>query len=169
MVAAFRSRRPQDGAPRGTEQAAPGHGTKLYEHVRAGHSLPALPASIMGEDRLLLHDIVAYVRALPMGVTGRHEQAQCQIPRPDAAAAVSFSQPQPEASPCPDFAAAATQLNTITASSMQQDPLLTGYDPAQAEYESLESRLDLQELWTLMEVDPAEAARLDDWLLNYTA
>jgi hypothetical protein len=47
--------------------------------------------------------------------------------------------------------------------------LLTGYDPAQAEYESLESRLDLQELWTLREVDPAEVARLNDWLLNYTA
>jgi hypothetical protein len=130
MVAAFRSRRPQDGVPRGTEQAAPGHGTKLYEHVRAGHSLPALPASIMGEDRLLLHDIVAYVRALPMGVTGRHEQAQCQIPRPDAAAAVSFSQPQPEASPCPDFAAAATQLNTITASSMQTRPVTDRVRPS---------------------------------------
>ena len=142
---------------------------KLYEHVRAGHSLPALPASSTGEDRPLLHDIVAYARALPMGVTGRHEQVQCQISGPDAAAAVSFSQPQPEASPCPDFAAAATQLNTITASSMQHDSLLIGYDSAQAEYESLESRLDLQELWTLMEVDPAEAARLNDWLLNYTA
>jgi CHASE3 domain sensor protein len=47
---------------------------KLYEHVRAGHSLPALPASSTGEGRPLLHDIVAYVRALPMGVTGRHEQ-----------------------------------------------------------------------------------------------
>jgi hypothetical protein len=142
---------------------------KLYEHVRAGHSLPALPASSTGEGRPLLHDIVAYVRALPMGVTGRHEQVQCQISGPDAAAAVSFSQPQPEASQYPDFAAAATQLNTITASSMQQDPLLTEYDPAQAEYESLESRLDLQELWALIDVDPAEAARLDDWLLNYTA
>jgi hypothetical protein len=142
---------------------------KLYEHVRAGHSLPTLPASSVGEDRPLLHDIVAYVRALPMGVTGRHEQVQCQIPGPDAAAAVSFSQPQPEASPYPDFTGAATQLNTITASSMQQDPLLTGYDPAQAEYESLESRLDLQELWSLREVDPAEVARLNDWLLNYTA
>jgi hypothetical protein len=97
---------------------------KLYEHVRAGHSLPALPESSTGEDRPLLHDIVAYVRTLPMGVTSRHEQVQCQIPGPDAAAAVSFSQPQPEASPYPDFAAAATQLNTITASSMQQDPLL---------------------------------------------
>ena len=142
---------------------------KLYEHVRAGHSLPALPASSTGEGRPLLHDIVAYVRTLSMGVTSRHEQVQCHVPGPDAAAAVSFSQPQPEASPCPDFAAAATQLNTITVSSMQQDPLLTGYDPVQVEYESLKSRLDLQELWTLMEVDPAEAARLNDWLLNYTA
>ncbi len=52
---------------------------------------------------------------------------------------------------------------------MQQDALLTEYDPAQAEYESLESRLDLQELWSLREVDPAEVARLNDWLLNYTA
>jgi hypothetical protein len=116
-----------------------------------------------------LHDIVAYVRALPIGVTSRHEQIQYQIPGPDAAAAVSFSQPQPEASQYPDFTAAATQLNTITASSMQHDTLLTGYDPAQAEYEPLKSRLDLQELWTLIEVDPAEAARLNDWLLNYTA
>jgi hypothetical protein len=115
-----------------------------------------------------LHDIVAYVRALPTGVTSRHEQIQCQIPGPDAAAAVS-SQPQPEASQYLDFTAAATQLNTITASSMQHDTLLTGYDPAQAEYESFESRLDLQELWTLREVDPAEVARLNDWLLNYTA
>ncbi|CAN9210224.1 unnamed protein product [Alternaria alternata] len=82
---------------------------------------------------------------------------------------MSFSQPQPEASPCPDFAAAAAQLNTITASSIQQNPLLTGYDPAQAECESLESRLDLQELWSLREVDPAEVARLNDWLLNYAA
>jgi hypothetical protein len=142
---------------------------KLYEHVRAGHSLPSLPASSTGEDRPLLHDIVAYVRALPMGVTGRHEQVQCQISGPNAAAAVSFSQPQPEASQYLDFTAAATQLNTITASSVQQDALLTAYDPVQAEYESLESRLDLQELWTLIEVDPAEAARLNDWLRNYTA
>jgi hypothetical protein len=142
---------------------------RLYEHVRAGHSLPALPASSTGEGRPLLHDIVAYVRALPTGVTSRHEQVQCQISGPDAAVAVSFSQPQPEASLYPDFTGAATQLNTITASSMQQDPLLTGYDPAQAEYESLESRLDLQELWSLREVDPAEVARLNDWLLNYTA
>lgn len=122
-----------------------------------------------GDDRPLLHDIVAYVRALPISVTSRHEQVQYQIPEPNAAPAVSFLQPQPETSPCPDFAAAAPQLNTIMASSVQQDPLLTGYDPAQADYEPLESRLDLQELWTLMEVDPAEAARLNDWLLNYTA
>ncbi|CAN9184580.1 unnamed protein product [Alternaria alternata] len=123
---------------------------KLYEHVWAGHSLPALLASSTGEGRPLLHDIVAY------------------IPGPDAAAAVS-SQPQPEASQYLDFTAAATQLNTITALPMQQDLLLTGYDLVQAEYESLESRLDLQELWTLREVDPAEVARLNDWLLNYTA
>ncbi|CAN9134530.1 unnamed protein product [Alternaria alternata] len=119
---------------------------KLYKHVRAGYSLPAMPASSTGEGRPLLHDIVAYVRALPMGVTSGHKQIQCQIPGPDAAAAVSFSQPQPEASPYPDFTAAATQLNIITVSSVQQDLLLTGYDLAQAEYESLESRLDLQEL-----------------------
>ncbi|CAN9209706.1 unnamed protein product [Alternaria alternata] len=122
---------------------------KLYEHVWAGYSLPALLASSTGEGRLLLHDIVAYVRALPTGVTDRHEQL--------------------EASQYLDFTAAATQLNTITASSMQKDLLLTGYDLAQAEYESLESRLDLQELWLLREVDPAEVARLNDWLLNYAA
>jgi hypothetical protein len=93
-----------------------------------------------------LHDIVAYVRALPIGITSRHKQIQCQILRPDAAAAVSFSQPQPEASQYPDFTAVATQLNTITASSMQHDTLLTEYDLAQAEYKPLESTLDLQEL-----------------------
>ncbi|CAN9174793.1 unnamed protein product [Alternaria alternata] len=117
---------------------------KLYKHVRAGYSLPALPASSTGEGRPLLHDIVAYISG------------------PDAAAAVSFSQPQLEASPYLDFTAAATQLNTITASSMQQDLLLTGYNLAQAEYKSLESRLDLQELWTLIEVDLAKAARLNN-------
>jgi hypothetical protein len=52
---------------------------------------------------------------------------------------------------------------------MQQDLFLTDYDVTQTDYESLESGLDLQELWSLIEVDPAEAARLNDWLLNYTA
>jgi hypothetical protein len=45
---------------------------------------------------------------------------------------------------------------------MQQDLFLTEYDVAQTDYKSLESRLDLQELWSLIEVDLAKSVRLND-------
>jgi hypothetical protein len=136
---------------------------KLYEYLQTGHILPDLLAPSTGDGHPLLHDIVAYVRELPIGVTSRHGQVQYQISGPNAAPHVPLPRSQPETSVCPGFVAAAPQLNNF------QDLSLTDYDPAQTDYESLESRLDLQEIWSLMEIDPAEAARLSNWLLNHTA
>jgi hypothetical protein len=141
---------------------------KLYEYLQTGHILPDLLAPGTGDGHPLLHDIVAYVRELPMGATSRHGQVQYQISGPNAAPLVPLPRSQPETSPCPGFIAAAPQLNTVVAS-MQQDLSLPDYDPAQTDYESLGSRLDLQEVWSLMEIDPAGAAGLGNWLLNYTA
>ena len=141
---------------------------KLYDYARAGCSLPSLPASSMRDDRPLLHDIVAYVRALPVDNTSGHEQVSYQTPGLNAAPTVSLSRPQSEISACPGFVAAAPQPDTIMASTMQQELLPREYGPAQTGYDSAESRLYMQEFWTLMEVDPAEAARVNDWLLNQT-
>ncbi|RMZ74090.1 hypothetical protein GMOD_00004929 [Pyrenophora seminiperda CCB06] len=142
---------------------------KLYEYVRTGHNLPALPARSTGDDLPLLHDIVAYVNTLPIDVSSRHKQAQYQILRPKTTPTVSLPQSQPETSPFPTFVATIPQLDAVMASSMQQDPQLPVYSPAQMDYECPESRLNLQELWPLMEMDPVEAARLYPWLQAYTA
>ncbi|KAI1663328.1 hypothetical protein L13192_12635 [Pyrenophora tritici-repentis] len=133
---------------------------KLYEYVRTGHNLPALPARSTEDDRPLLHDIMAYVNTLPMDVISGREQVQYQIPRPKTTPTVSLPQSQPEFSPFPTFVATIPQLDAVMASSMQQDLPLTEYGPAQMDYERLERRVNMQELWPFTEIDPAEAARL---------
>jgi hypothetical protein len=141
---------------------------KLYEYLQTGHSLPDLLAPVTGDGHPLLNDIVAYARELSMGATSRHGQVRYQISGSNAAPPVPLPRSQPETSPCPGFIAAVPQLNTVVAS-MQQDLSLPDYDPAQTDYESFESRLDLHELWSLMEIDSAGAAGLGNWLMNYTA
>jgi len=137
---------------------------RLYEYVRNGHDLPALPARSTGDDRPLLHDIVAYVNTLPVDITSTHEQVQYEMPRPKKPPTMSPPQSQPETSPFPTFVPTIPQLDAFMASSMQQDVPLTEYGPTQMNHGYLEDGLNLQELWPLMETDPAEAARLYPWL-----
>lgn len=136
----------------------------LYEYVRTSHNLPALPARSPGDDRPLLHDIVAYANTLPMGMIDRPEQVQHQIGKPNTTPTVSSSRSQLETSPFQPFAATVPYLSTFIPSSTQQDLPLTEYGPAHMSYERLESGLDLQELWSFIDIDPAEAASLYHWL-----
>ncbi|KAF2844110.1 hypothetical protein T440DRAFT_473652 [Plenodomus tracheiphilus IPT5] len=133
----------------------------LYQYVQTGHSLPALPGQSMGDGRPFLHEIVTYLDAVPMGATIRHDQLPYQIPRLNTTPTAFLLQPQPESLPNSTFVAIVSEPNNLMASSMQQGlPLL--------EYESLESRLDLQEIYSLMDMDGAEAAGLY-WLQCHTA
>ncbi|UPX14620.1 Fluconazole resistance protein 1 [Ascochyta rabiei] len=133
----------------------------LYEYVQTGHSLPALPVQSMGDGRPFLHDIVTYLNAVPIGASIRHDQLPYQISRPNTMPTASLPQSQPEPLPYSTFVATVSEPNTFMVSLIQQDmPLL--------EHEILESRLNLQEIYSLMDTDGAEAAGLH-WLQTHTA
>jgi hypothetical protein len=133
----------------------------LYEYVQTGHSLPALPVRSMEDGRPFLHDIVTNLNALPMSATNRHNELPYQILRPNITPTASLPQLQLEPSPYSTFVATVSDPNTFMASSMQQHLPLP-------EYDSLESRLDLQEICLLMDTDAGEAARLY-WLQTHMA
>jgi len=106
---------------------------------------------------------VAYVNTLPIDVISGREHVQYQIPRPRITPTVSLPQSQPELSLFPTFIATIPQLDAVMASSMQQDLPLTQYGPAQMDYEHPERRVNMQEFWPFMEIDPVEAGRLYPW------
>ncbi|EUC40379.1 hypothetical protein COCMIDRAFT_108956 [Bipolaris oryzae ATCC 44560] len=136
----------------------------LYEYIRTGHNLPMLPGRSPGNDRPLLHDIVAHVNTLSTYMERSSEELQHEVPWLSAASTMSLPQSQPETSSFLTFAATEPQLDTFVASSMQLDPMLTEYNLAQTDYESLESRFDLQEFWSFADANPAHAASLRRWL-----
>jgi hypothetical protein len=133
----------------------------LHKYVQTGHSLSDLPVQIMEDGRPVLHDMVTYLNEVPMGATTRHDQPPYQMLRPTTEPAASHSQVQSGRSPHPTSVSTISEPNILMTSPMQQElPLL--------EHDGPESNLDLQEMFSLMDTDAAEAAGLY-WLQNYTA
>lgn len=93
-------------------------------------------------------------------MTTRPEQAQPQVLWPNTTPTVSLLRSQPATSISPTVTASVTELGTFTATSTQHSFPFMGYNAAQMNYECLDSGVDQQELWTLIDTDPVEAARL---------
>ncbi|KAJ6284207.1 hypothetical protein J3E71DRAFT_172075 [Bipolaris maydis] len=114
----------------------------LYEHIQAGHELPILPARSPEDNRPLVHDIIEYINTL------RESTAPGCVAEDDAY--------------CVSFAVTASNAATsgCCPTSTQHSFPFMAYNASQMNYECLESEVDQQELWTLMDTDPVEAARL---------
>ena len=122
--------------------------------------MPILPARSPEDNRPLLHDIIEYINTLRESTTTIPEQAQPQVVLPETMPTVSLLQSQ-LATPLPlAVAVSVPDLGTFAATSTQHNFPFMAYNASQMNYECLESEVDQQELWTLMDTDPVEAARL---------
>jgi hypothetical protein len=124
---------------------------RLYAYALSGQRLPALSVRVAENGQPYVHDIVAYINTLPTEPVGANDGT----PGKSVARAVFSNNAEAESS---------FDLSPVSSLGRTESQLsYPKFFPESPRYENLED-VDLQCLWSLIDVDAPEAASLCNWL-----